>query len=1071
MAAMETELQRFPASVLTEFRKAEPIVRQHLHGDNLQAWAEEGTAIARHSFRSWEAACEYFRATPDVVTRLPFSNLLTWAKWGRALAADSPVISSAFFRSSAEVLENIPPEETVQWATLGKGLYKGTWKSSSLCSTYFEVTPRLLHHLDLLELQHLVSLVDTLSQKSYDVANECLLASDAVFSRVDPADRASFLSLGGTLAKGNWRDIKPYFENGARILTHLDRSQRGRFLALGERIAQGNNVNVVTFLMDSSAALGEIATVSHSQMLGMAERLASSSPGAVGDFLRSAPQVLARVKEDQFDSWFEEGLRILQENEEGGYAFFRLESSRGERTIEVLSRGIALDKVKEILQMYCRALAGERVELQESEELKEKGIGWNSSERPATEGNHIYLPNFVERYGTKEENFGWFKVIATHQAAHLEFNSFGFEFDKPSTLFAEQDQRQVIAKGLPDSPSTSDLQRLFDLFEDRKLASDIFTLIEDARLDYRVKWEYRGLKDMYQRVQQESVRNRPDPKTLPLREALMEVLVRLSLEAAGTVPVPTEFEPHIEAIAAIVTGMRKETATVEDSAEATIRIYDTVSQIPNVVAPPEEFEDQDLDQMGQEGSGAEDLDKMLQDLSMGGAGGRGAPDGDEQDYQSPQQVDFRGDFKPELVQALQALRDQPMKAGSEMQQSGLSKEDLQSLLDKSVEIEVTEAQSGELDQSSGMFIDNLMAEAARQQQQRMRPSGDFPHMTEDDQPLESQPLTFLYDEWDFRAADYKPRWCCVRERRMEDGTTEFFERTLRSNSVLVSQIKRQFEMLSPQMFHKIKHLPDGDEYDFDAVVESVIERLAGDTPTDKVYWRRNKVQRDVAVAFLLDMSASTAEAIDEGRRQFDTWDFPDDPRDYMTWLRNRREEMSRRTYKRIIDIEKEGTVLLIKALEAIGDVYGIYGFSGYGRENVEFYVIKDMAESFGEHIKRRIDRITPMHATRMGPAIRHVTTKLDKQDARTKILFLISDGRPQDRGYSREGVEKEYAVHDTRMALNEARRKRITPFCLTVDRNGHDYLKTMMSDMGYEVLADIQALPKRLPVLYRRLTV
>ena len=112
-----------------------------------------------------------------------------------------------------------------------------------------------------------------------------------------------------------------------------------------------------------------------------------------------------------------------------------------------------------------------------------------------------------------------------------------------------------------------------------------------------------------------------------------------------------------------------------------------------------------------------------------------------------------------------------------------------------------------------------------------------------------------------------------------------------------------------------------------------------------------------------------------------------------------------------------------------------------------------------------------MHATRMGPAIRHVTTKLDKQDARTKILFLISDGRPQDRGYSREGVEKEYAVHDTRMALNEARRKRITPFCLTVDRNGHDYLKTMMSDMGYEVLADIQALPKRLPVLYRRLTV
>ena len=92
-------------------------------------------------------------------------------------------------------------------------------------------------------------------------------------------------------------------------------------------------------------------------------------------------------------------------------------------------------------------------------------------------------------------------------------------------------------------------------------------------------------------------------------------------------------------------------------------------------------------------------------------------------------------------------------------------------------------------------------------------------------------------------------------------------------------------------------------------------------------------------------------------------------------------------------------------------------------------------------------------------------------DARTKFLFLISDGRPQDRGYSREGVEKEYAVHDTRTALTEAKQVGVTPFCLTVDKQGHDYLKTMMQDMSYEILWDIRSLPARLPRLYRRLTV
>jgi nitric oxide reductase NorD protein len=151
-------------------------------------------------------------------------------------------------------------------------------------------------------------------------------------------------------------------------------------------------------------------------------------------------------------------------------------------------------------------------------------------------------------------------------------------------------------------------------------------------------------------------------------------------------------------------------------------------------------------------------------------------------------------------------------------------------------------------------------------------------------------------------------------------------------------------------------------------------------------------------------------------------------------------------------------------------MYGIYGFSGYGRENVEFYVIKEMEERWSPSIPKRIDRIAPLHATRMGPAIRHATSKLTQVDAKSRILFMISDGRPQDRGYSREGVEKEYAVHDTRVAFDEARKEGVTPFCLTVDKNGHDYLKTMMQDMSYEVLSDITMLPTRLPQLYRELT-
>ena len=106
----------------------------------------------------------------------------------------------------------------------------------------------------------------------------------------------------------------------------------------------------------------------------------------------------------------------------------------------------------------------------------------------------------------------------------------------------------------------------------------------------------------------------------------------------------------------------------------------------------------------------------------------------------------------------------------------------------------------------------------------------------------------------------------------------------------------------------------------------------------------------------------------------------------------------------------------------------------------------------------------------MGPAIRHAVAKLDAASAKTKVLFLISDGRPQDRGYSREGAEKEYAVQDTHMALLEAKAKGIIPFLLTVDRAGHDYMKENVRRPPLRSPGRHRTPPKRLPQLYSRLT-
>ena len=1082
LEGVREDLRRFPAPVSQEFERSLQVMPEVLAEAQVLAWASAGVEMAQQTVRSWEATTEYYRASPKVVGFVSFTHFLRWAECGSSLCKESPTLATAYFEASPRAMSRLRSHHIESWSNLGRSLYKGTWKSSTLACKFFAASPELLETLSISELERFVAFLDALSHRSYDLSAECLALGQQLFPLVGE-DKGALISLASAMVETGWREVKSFFEAAAKALPRIETGQRLRFLQLAERLVKGGAVNIPTIMLETSKSLAELEPDTHGRVLSLSEALLDISPPAVPYFINGSPQALERITPNQLQAWYDKGVRILKQNPEGGQAYFRIESSHAEEVLEALSSGVEFGRVKDVMQMYCRALAGAEIKLAMTEELVGKNIGWVSNESPSTEGSTVFVPPLVDRYPSKEENFSWFKVVSTHQVAHLEFGSFRFEFDAPSSLFKDlrPDLERKRVKGaasaepLPDVDPASleqawvtDMQRFFDLFEDRKLALDTFTVVEDGRLDTRVKVEYPGIRRAYRRVQDDSLEQRPDIQSLPMREAMVEFLVRVSLQQQGPLPAPEQYVSEARRIGRIARRMLRPEASVEDVAEATLRIYAIISQIPNEELPSESWQDVD------EGEGEEeeytdpdDMEQLLQQMAMG-MEMETRPEGEEE-YDSSQEVEYRGDFKPELVQLLTRLR-----MGDDMSEAGgepLTQEILEEMLQNSAELELQSAQ-GDVQNSSGVFVNNLLKEAGVNLPQSPEfGQGPLVHVDEEGGSLEAtEPQTFVYDEWDFRADDYKPRWCIVRQKEMMEGDASFYGATLHNHAPLVAQVRRQFELMVPEMFRKERKLEDGDEIDIDDVIEAMVDLRTGVSPSDKLYWRRNKVQRDVAVAFLLDTSASTAEAIDDAKRAPDDWDAPDDPVEYMVWLRTRRGESMRRTYKRIIDVEKEAIVLLINALEAIGDIYGIYGFSGYGRENVEFYTIKDLDESFSEKVKKRIDRVAPLHATRMGPAIRHATSKLEMQDARTKLLFLISDGRPQDRGYSREGVEKEYAVHDTKKALDEAQLKDINAFCITVDKNGHDYLATMCQDIGYEVLDDIYALPQRLLFLYRRLT-
>jgi Mg-chelatase subunit ChlD len=556
--------------------------------------------------------------------------------------------------------------------------------------------------------------------------------------------------------------------------------------------------------------------------------------------------------------------------------------------------------------------------------------------------------------------------------------------------------------------------------------------MEDLRLDEWSKRRYPGLRGAYEKIQRSALHDRPSLAGLRPRDALAEMMVRISLAAkpqtSAPLSLPQLLHEPARQLTRIMMPLYRTDARVEDSAEAAMRAYCLIVGIPNLEADYGPSLPVDVTQAV--------VDRQWPTV-----------------WPEPEQVRLEGDEVLATTIAPVSYRDQLGSRYTLYRGAGP--------LDQQAIYRFTKA-----DEPASEAARNLPGEDERPKPPEEPMEHDcHDHFGEDEQHLHSGELhsheifSFVYPEWDHVARAYKRNWACVKESRIDPSPSpQYFDETVRAYGRLMPHIQQQFERIEREGLRKVRRMADGDDLDLDAAIESVVELKAGLSPSDRVYTARQKMERDVVVAFLVDKSSSTAEHVEPAAG---TSAAPAVP------------YLHGKNYRTVLDLEKETTALLMASLERLGDTYGIYFFSGSGREDVKFQVLKDFDERLSDRVAARIDNIKPLHTTRMGPAIRHTVRKLRGQEARTKILVLISDGRPFDLDYGQqygEGAEVDYAIHDTRQALNEARQAGITPYVLTIDPQGNDYLRTMCDGIDYEVLDDINQLPSRLLVLYRSLT-
>ena len=135
-------------------------------------------------------------------------------------------------------------------------------------------------------------------------------------------------------------------------------------------------------------------------------------------------------------------------------------------------------------------------------------------------------------------------------------------------------------------------------------------------------------------------------------------------------------------------------------------------------------------------------------------------------------------------------------------------------------------------------------------------------------------------------------------------------------------------------------------------VTGAADRRAGVTADDRLYVATRPARRELAVALLLDVSAST-----------DAWVLPS---------------------RRIVDVAKEAMLIVCEALDALGDAYALFVFSVKARQQLAVPSLKGFSEPSSLLVRRRIAALDANVYTRLGAPIRHVTA----------ALCLLSEPRP-----------------------------------------------------------------------------
>ncbi len=287
-----------------------------------------------------------------------------------------------------------------------------------------------------------------------------------------------------------------------------------------------------------------------------------------------------------------------------------------------------------------------------------------------------------------------------------------------------------------------------------------------------------------------------------------------------------------------------------------------------------------------------------------------------------------------------------------------------------------------------------------------------------------------YDEWDFSKSAYKPKYCKVYPTTQIKSNSKYYRDTIRENQTTLTGLRKMLASVNNR-YHMQRRQNQGEEFDLDALTDLYVSIHSGHSPEENVYLSKKRKEKELSILFLLDISLSSDSYANNNR---------------------------------VIDVEKQVSILFGEILNEFGVDFSISCFFSKTRNHTRFLTLKDFDEKW-DTAKHKIGEPQPQGYTRIGPALRHAGAVLKQRDSKNKWIIFLSDGKPNDY----DKYEGKYGVNDVKQALRELNQININTYAMAIEATAKYYLPQMFGNNHYEILTTPIELLQSLAHLYDKL--